>query len=61
MKNRIIKSVVMIFATDFLLLMPLSLFIGNEVMFGIFFIFGFVLLSFILITMVKILLDEVID
>lgn len=61
MKNRIIKSVVMIFATDFLLLMPLSLFIGNEVMFGFFFTFGFVLLSFILITMVKILLDEVID
>lgn len=61
MKNRIIKSVVMIFATDFLLLMPLSFFIGNKFMFGFFFIFGFVLLSFILITMVKVLLDEIMD
>lgn len=61
MKKKIMKSAVMIFVTDFLLLMPLSFFIGNEVMFGSFFIFGFVLLSFILITMVKILLDEVID
>lgn len=61
MKKKIMKSAVMIFVTDLLLLMPLSIFIDNDVMFNVFGIIGFVLGSSILITMFKILLDEIMD
>lgn len=61
MKKKIMKSAVMIFVTDLFFLMPLSMFIDNDVMFNVFGIIGFVLGSSILITMFKILLDEIMD
>lgn len=61
MKKKIMKSAVMIFVTDLFFLMPLSIFIDNDVMFNVFGIIGFVLGSSILITMFKILLDEIMD
>ena len=61
MKKKIMKSAVMIFVTDLFFLMPLSMFIDNDVMFNVFGIIGFVLWSSILITMFKILLDEIMD
>lgn len=61
MKKKIMKSAVMIFVTDLFFLMPLSIFIDNDVMFNVFGIIGFVFGSSILITMFKILLDEIVD
>lgn len=61
MKKKIMKSAVMIFVTDLFFFMPLSMFIDNDVMFNIFGIVGFVLGSSILITMFKVLLDEIMD
>lgn len=61
MKKKIMKSAVMIFFTDLFFLMPLSIFIDNDVMFNVFGIIGFVFGSSILITMLKILLDEIMD
>lgn len=61
MKKKIMKSAVMIFVTDLFFLMPLSIFIDNDVMFNVFGTIGFVLGSSILITMFKILLDEIMD
>lgn len=58
MKKKIMKTVFMIFVTIFLLFVPLSIFIGNDVMFNFFAIIDFVLGSSLLIAMVKILLDS---
>lgn len=58
MKNKVMKTVFMIVVTIFLLFVPLSIFIGNDVMFNFFAIVGFVLVSSLLIAIVKILLDS---
>lgn len=57
MKKKIMKTVFMIVVTIFLLFVPLSIFIGSDVMFNFFAIVGFALGSSLLIAVVKILLD----
>lgn len=61
MKKKVMKTIFMIVVSNILLFLPLSMFIGNDVMFNFFAILGFVLGSSLLIMIVKMLLDEFVD
>lgn len=57
MKKTAMQTIVMIAVTITLLFVPLSLFLGNYVMFKFLSIVDFILLSLLLISIIKILLD----
>lgn len=61
MKKKVMKNVFMIVVTITLLFVPLSLFLGYYVMYKFLSIVDFILLSSLLISMIKILLDALTD
>lgn len=61
MQKKAMKTVFMIVVTITLLFVPLSIFIGNYVMFKFLSIVDFVLGASLLIAMIKILVDELTD